>query len=491
MALVGLALLFLTVLLSVMLLTAFHDANGRAEARASTYSQVVSANIQWLMEASYQALRRMDNAVGDSLTTPPESAMADLNAAVDSLPVSVQGWVFDAEGRPRLTNAVTTQAVNSSDREYFVATQNGAPFYISSLITSRSSEQQVFVVAKRIERRGQFVGAAIIVIPATYMDTFRSALQLGPQSTVGLLRNDGMLVSRSPVPAEATDLSQYVLFTEYLKTQDDGTYQAASPMDNVQRIVGYRKVPGFPLVVVASVALDEAFKEFWQTVGILAAVTGPGLIGLLLFAYITAKAQAALGSALERNQVLFREIHHRVKNNLQQVSALVQLQPIDAATKSEMVRRINAMVAVHEHMYRSDQYDTLNARDYLPPLIEGVRSSFAKPIRVSVDLAPALVDRDHALPLALICNEVISNAIKHAFTDERDGAVSVVLESQTPQRARLTIRDNGVGYDPDQKSNGMGNRLIRGLVAQLQASHSVRRENGTIFTLEFDVVGFQ
>lgn len=490
MALAGLAVIFLVVLLTVMLVTAYRDAQGRAETRANAYSQVVSANIQWLMEASHQALRRMDNAVGDSLIAPPVSAMADLNAAVDSLPVSVQGWVFDAAGHPRLTNATTTQTVNASDREYFIATRDGASFFISSLITSRSSDDQVFVVAKRIERHGQFVGTAIVVIPATYIDSFRRSLELGPKSTVGLIKRDGMLVSRSPVPAEASDLSQYVLFTDYLKERDEGTYVATSPTDGIDRIVGYRTVPGYPLVVVASIALDEAFKEFWQTVGILAAVTGPGLAGLLLLAAWTTRAQVDLGAALERNQVLFREIHHRVKNNLQQVSALVQLQPIDEKAKAEMVRRIGAMVAVHEHMYRSDQYDTVNARDYLPPLIAGVRSSFAKPVKLTADLAPALLDRDHALPLALICNEVISNAIKHGFGDGREGLITVSLEEMSPTRARLTIRDNGVGFDPSEKSSGMGNRLIRGLASQLDADHSVNFDGGTVFTLEFDVIQF-
>lgn len=473
-----------------MLFTVYRDAQARAETRASAYSQVVATNIQWLMEASYQALGRIDAAVGDSLTSPPASAIADLNAAVGSLPVAVQGWVFDARGEPRLTNARSTQRVNVSDREYFTATRDGAAYVISSLLQSRSTGTKVFAVAKRIVRNGEFVGTAIIVIPAAYIETFRHSLELGPQSTVGLFRSDGMMVSRSPAPEEASDLSGYVLFTEHLQHSDNGVYFATSPTDGVERIVGFRRVEGFPLVAVASIAAEEAFTGFWRTVGILAAVVGPGILGLSFFGLQTSQAQVDLKAALDRNQTLFREIHHRVKNNLQQVLALIQLQPLDAETKAEMARRIGAMVAVHEHMYRSDRYENVSADSYLPPLIDGVRSSFAKPIELKTESAAAILDRDHALPLALICNEVIANAIKHAFPDDRQARISVVLEEIGPRRARLTIRDNGIGYDLNARSTGMGTRLIRSLTAQLDGIAKVDFDSGTVFTLDFDVLGF-
>lgn len=489
-SLFAVCLLFLVLLISFMLVTVYRDAQARAETRGSAYSQVVATNIQWLMEASYQALGRIDAAVGDSLTSPPASAIEDLNAAVGSLPVAVQGWVFDAAGEPRLTNARSTQRVNVSDREYFIATRDGAEYFISSLLLSRSTNTQVFAVAKRIVRDGQFVGTAIIVIPAGYMETFRHSLELGPESTVGLLRSDGMMVSRSPVPEEATDLSGYVLFTDYLQKNDEGVYVAASPTDGIQRIVGYRRIAGFPLIAVASIAMEEAFTSFWQTVGILAAVVGPGILGLSFFGLQTSKAQVDLKAALDRNQTLFREIHHRVKNNLQQVLALIQLQPLNPETKAEMARRIGAMVSVHEHMYRSDQYEHVSANNYLPPLIEGVRSSFAKPVELNTDIAAAILDRDHALPLALICNEVFANAVKHAFPDDRQAKISVALEQITVQRAKLTIKDNGVGFDPEARSTGMGTRLIKSLAVQLDATVKVDFDNGTAFTLEFDVLGF-
>lgn len=209
------------------------------------------------------------------------------------------------------------------------------------------------------------------------------------------------------------------------------------------------------------------------------------------FAARTIRAQMAFADALERNQTLFREIHHRVKNNLQQVSALVQLQPLEPEVKADMARRINAMVAVHEQMYRSDQYETLNAQDYLPGLIDGIRSSFAKPVALESSIAPAVLDRDHALPLALICNEVIANAIKHAFPTGEPGRIMVALEELEPDVARLKVSDDGVGYDPTVQSVGMGNRLVRSLVAQLGGTSTVDAGAGTTFTLDFPVQRFE
>ena len=88
------------------------------------------------------------------------------------------------------------------------------------------------------------------------------------------------------------------------------------------------------------------------------------------------KRRAQLAQAVEDNKTLMREIHHRVKNNLQAVSSLVQLQPIPAASKAEMSRRINAMVSVHEHIYRSDQFARPEVDDYIKTIVENARQGF-------------------------------------------------------------------------------------------------------------------
>ncbi|WP_375451790.1 sensor histidine kinase [uncultured Devosia sp.] len=496
MGLTELFLVLFSALTAYMIYGAYQDAVSRSQTRATASAYVVAAHTQWLMEASFQALRRIDAAAGDRLSALQADAIGDLNEAVQSLPGNVQAWVFDANGMPRLTNAGTSQRVNAADRDYFLAIKAGRPFEISQLITSRSIGENVFVVAKRLERNGVFVGCAIIVLPATVLSQFRSSLELGPQSTVALFRDDGLLITRDPVPDAPQDLSKYVLFTDYLPKSMSGTYFARSPTDGVDRVVAYRRVDGHPLVAIAAISQSEAFANYWQSLRTVLIVAVPGLIGLLLMALWTARllrrdelSRQALSLALDGNQTLFREFHHRVKNNLQQVSALVQLQKLPADAKREMDRRIAAMVAVHEHIYRSDQFERVDVADYIPKLVQELRESYGDGVSIACQVEPAEVDREHALPLGLLINEVVSNAVKHGFTDGREGHISIALSTLADGRARLTISDNGVGFDPASDSKGMGTRLIRGLAAQLDADYRFEAANGTRFVLVFALVG--
>ena len=465
----------------------YQEAESRSEAIAKASVQTVSANIALLFQTSYQALRRIDDAVGGSLDTPPPNAILDLNAAVSELPVNVQAWVFDAQGNPRMTNATTTQQVNVADREYFKDLAAGNQLAVSSLVISRSSGTKVFAIGRRLERDGRFVGVAIIVVPAEYMDGFREPLNLGPDSTVGLIRDDGMLVSRSPVPDEATDMSGYVLFTDYLKQADSGTYLATSPTDGVHRLVAYQRVPGLPLVAIASVALSEAYAPFWQAAALLLSLAIPGVLCLAGFTVWTVRSQNALASALESNQLLFKEIHHRVKNNLQQVMALIGLASVPLPVREELARKIQAMVAVHEHMYRSDQYQTLDASGFIPALVDALRGSFRGNIAISAEVEPVVLDREQGMPLALIIAEVVGNAAKHAFPDGRDGAISVKFTRTGPHQAVLSIRDNGVGYGSGTQREGTGSKLVLALSRQLHGVSKVSHDNGTVFELTFEV----
>ncbi|MHB2267997.1 sensor histidine kinase [Aliihoeflea sp. PC F10.4] len=467
----------------------YQDSIARAETRVRSYSQVVSSNVALLVEGTYQALRRIDSDAGDALAHPSEEVIGDLNRAVESLPPDVRAWLIDANGVPRLSNSELSSAFNVADRDYFVGLKEGQAFRVSPLMISRTGGDPVFAIAKRIERNGVFMGAAVIIIPATYLDRLRGPLELGPDSTAGLIRDDGQLVTRSPIPSEPQDLSQYVLFTRYLPASPEGTYAASSPTDRIKRIVAYRRIPNLPLVAVTSISTNEALATFWRTSLTLAVFGIPGLIGLGTFAFWSLRAQRELSAALQQNQLLFREIHHRVKNNLQQAMSLINMHGLPADVKAEISRRLSAMAAVHEHMYRADQYNSVLASAFLPGLIDGVRQGFARQVEVYSSIAPALLDREKALPIALIVSEVMSNAAKHAFPDGREGQIDIVLERLSDSRARLSIADNGIGHDSG-KSNGTGTKLVTALARQLDAQPRFVRDGGTRFEIEFDVDRF-
>jgi two-component sensor histidine kinase len=318
------------------------------------------------------------------------------------------------------------------------------------------------------------------------------SLELGPGSTVGLLRDDGWQVARHPPVDKPSNLANYVLFTDYLKKSSSGVYDAVSPVDGETRIVGYRRVANAPLVVIASISRDFAMQRLRDQMEKLALFLLPVIIGLgILSVWVIRLLQrdeqmrASLAAAVERNNLLMREIHHRTKNNLQSVASLLKLQPISDEAKAAMTSRIAAMSALHEQAYRSDQYSEVNLRDYLLTLIDTIRRSSPDNVTFETDLVEASVDRDFAQPLGLIVNEVISNAVKHAFAGRDHGTITMTLAMPSPERAELVITDNGPGFTPTGQESGMGSRLIRAFAQQLGNDYSYARENGTRFAIRF------
>jgi two-component sensor histidine kinase len=320
-----------------------------------------------------------------------------------------------------------------------------------------------------------------------------SSLRFDPTSTISAVREDGKIVARYPRLESRTDISDSVLFTTYLPQAPNGTYEAVSVADGVKRIVAYRRVGGSNLVAIASIGHDVAFAAFYNFAILSLAVAVPLALFLAALAWITfqwlsrdARQREQLAAALESNQMLFREIHHRVKNNLQAVSSLVNLQKIDPHAKQEMTQRIQAMVAVHEQIYRNDQFGLVDASAYIPAIIGKLVESYGREVKVAYDLAPMEVDREHALPLGLVANEVVSNAMKYAFQDGRDGALTVTLKkSEDGRMGILTIHDNGAGFDPESISKGTGSRLVSGLAAQIQGETGYTFDSGTKFEMRF------
>lgn len=203
---------------------------------------------------------------------------------------------------------------------------------------------------------------------------------------------------------------------------------------------------------------------------------------------------ARLRAALAEKEVLIREIQHRVKNNLQVVSSLMSLQARKAppALKpfiQESLERIGAMGRVHEQLYRSDDASTFGAHVLIQTICQDLsqiygadgervtcRAEASQPVHLPVDVAT---------PLALIVNEVVSNAFKHAFADGRRGEIVVTLE-ETAERISLEVRDDGLGFGPDDngaKPESMGLRLIELLAGQIGGKVGWSSNGGTLFSL--------
>ncbi|PLK68800.1 hypothetical protein C0V73_22370 [Rhizobium sp. TH135] len=192
---------------------------------------------------------------------------------------------------------------------------------------------------------------------------------------------------------------------------------------------------------------------------------------------------AQLAKALETNEMLLREIHHRVKNNLQSVMSLVRLQMRGSEGFEALNSRIKSMIAVHEQIYKHDAYAQIDAAELTRAVVCSAVAAHDAKLRVDFNLQSTPVSAEKATGLALLVNEVVTNAIKYAYPDGEEGRLLVALAaSDEPGKCLLTITDDGVGFDVSAVSSGTGTRLIDGSVRQLDGIYEFQSQAGTQFS---------
>jgi two-component sensor histidine kinase len=206
---------------------------------------------------------------------------------------------------------------------------------------------------------------------------------------------------------------------------------------------------------------------------------------------------AALDQSLMEKETLLLEIHHRVKNNLQVVSSLLSLQmgfqgPSDASSSlQDTYERIHSMSMVHEQIYQSDSLAALDFGEYIEQLAGHLYQSYCldtSRVHMTVATEPVLLTISQAIPCGLILNELMSNALKHAFHNDREGTLEVILRRGSDHIVELTVADDGVGLPLHfdlQSPKSMGLEVVTLLTSQLEARLDVSRANGTRFVLTF------
>ncbi len=206
---------------------------------------------------------------------------------------------------------------------------------------------------------------------------------------------------------------------------------------------------------------------------------------------------AQLSTTLREREVLLQEIHHRVKNNLQIISSLInmQLRSIKHQPSREALQecqtRVQAIALIHEMLYRSRDYASIPFSEYARSLAANVfRAAGVTANAVSTQLAidDIFLGVDKAIPCGLILNELISNALKHAFPDGRRGVVRIELCRVSPGKLLLAVKDDGIGLSPDidvKTSHSLGMHLVHTLAEQLGTELEIIRGKGTTFQLKF------
>jgi two-component sensor histidine kinase len=343
------------------------------------------------------------------------------------------------------------------------------------VLASRTGDQMVFL----LQHGGGLISfPSAIPFDSELAEPMRRAL-LGQSGTVVGLDYQGATVLAAYEPVGELDLGIVVKI-------DLAEVQA--PFKRAGLLAG-----GFTLVVVVAGAalflritepiirnLERHSRELEETIEALS------------------ESEAAVRASLDDKEVLLREIHHRVKNNMQVVSSLLSLQARGLSDErlrealQESQSRVRTMGLVHEVLYESTDLSQIDLQRYITVLVTSLLAMYGREdenFSLSVDAEGVHLAIDDTVPCALVINELISNSLKHAFPDGRSGEIRIDARQIGPDEVQLTVSDNGIGIPPDVMiDNGatMGMRLVKGLVEnQLGGEVRLDREAGTRFTIVF------
>ena len=234
-------------------------------------------------------------------------------------------------------------------------------------------------------------------------------------------------------------------------------------------------------------------------IGLNPLITPDGAFVLSSLVDITERKRAAGQKAsLREKETLLKEVHHRVKNNLQVISSLINMQMRQVADASaraalqECQSRVQAIGLIHEKLYQFEDYSRVPFSEYVRSLASTIfQATGIAPSAVALDLQieTLWLAIDKAIPCGLILNELITNALKHAFPSERRGVIHVALRRESDAELMLSVADDGVGMPIDfhiETSNTLGMQLVSTLVEQLEGRLEISREDsGTKFRITF------
>jgi two-component sensor histidine kinase len=212
------------------------------------------------------------------------------------------------------------------------------------------------------------------------------------------------------------------------------------------------------------------------------------------------RAEERLIASLQEKETLIREIHHRVKNNLQIISGLLDMTRMrtnDTTTNTiltDMMMKIKTMAQIHTRLYESKQFDRINMGGHIRDQVADLSTIYGRSgpeIACEIEAEDIFLPVDQAIPCALVVNEILSNAFKHAFRGRKQGMLNIAA-TRADGFVRIIVRDDGVGI-PDNldvyQTNSLGLKLIRSLVMQLNGSVTVSSQQGTEVAVEFPLQG--
>lgn len=257
-------------------------------------------------------------------------------------------------------------------------------------------------------------------------------------------------------------------------------------------------------IALQQLQLEQKSKIQWLSLGI--AGLSVLLLGGVLFVFRNNKRKNLQLKHLNhdltkrnlQNELLLKEIHHRVKNNLQTISSLLSLQsshienPEVLSAVNNSRSRVQSMALIHQKLYQGENLAAVEMKDYLQTLGESLVDSYAidsEKVAIEYPMEKVEMDVDDAIPIGLIANELITNAFKYAFPDNRDGKIQVSLVKYDKKNYSLKVSDNGIGLveGAKVKKSGFGSQLVQLLVQQIGGKLNTKKQNGFNAEINFSI----
>lgn len=221
------------------------------------------------------------------------------------------------------------------------------------------------------------------------------------------------------------------------------------------------------------------------------------LSGILIDITARKQAEDKISQSLREKELLLKEIHHRVKNNLQVVSSLLKLQSgyvkdensLDVLIDSQ--NRVRSMALVHQKLYQSKDFSEIDLSEYIKQLCDHLITVFktsADNIKITVRSENMNLSIDYAIPCGLILNELISNSLKYAFPDGKKGEIIIELNKNSEGIYIISLSDNGIGFPKNidyRNTKSLGLQLVNTLVGQIDGNIILENNTGTKYTITF------
>lgn len=288
------------------------------------------------------------------------------------------------------------------------------------------------------------------------------------------------------------DYKNALVFERKARAMRDSTASEASDAAMSELLTRYETEQKEATIALQEAEISKQSLVQWLSFGLIA------LIGIFAFSFYRnarsrKKINALLSAKNDENELLLKEIHHRVKNNLEVVSSLLALQSAqidDPKVKDAMLEgqnRVHSIGIVHQKLYQGTNIAAVEMKDYFINLSDSILDTFGADDRVTIECAmnQLELDIDTAVPLGLIVNELLTNALKYAFPDGRKGKIRIEMNAQEDASISLKIADDGIGISGAAQGTGFGSQLVALLTRQLDGSLRQEANDGTIVYLDF------